>query len=116
MFTSGSLTAVIAIGAATGLVSTLGIYFEPRVSAKGLIVAAGTIRGAIVALLAALMVASPSTWLTLGGYGALFGGIVGLMVVLSKGEAARQHVRYILPPSIIAGAVSGVLIQLIAPM
>jgi len=109
------LLVVLGIGAATGLVSTLGIYFEPRVSAKKLIVAAGTIRGALVALLAALTVASPSTWATLGGYGALFGGIVGLMVVLSKGDAARQHVPYILPPSIIAGAVSGVVIQLLAP-
>jgi hypothetical protein len=105
---------ILAIGAACGLLSAAGIYFDARVPGKHFIVAAGTIRGALVALLAALTVGVGGTWAGLVGYGCLYGFVVGLMVVLSKGESAAQHAVYILPASMIAGAVSGALIRLLA--
>ncbi len=100
---------VIAIGAILGLVSTLGILFDRRTDGKGYIVAAGTIRGVLVALLVA---SSPvvSGWLREAGLGAFYGAVVALMVVLSHGRSARQHVIYIFPPSIISGALIGALI------
>jgi len=58
---------VIAIGAACGLISAAGIYFDPRVPGKKLIAAAGTIRGAIVALLTALTTGPGARWLALAG-------------------------------------------------
>jgi hypothetical protein len=100
---------VIAIGAILGLVSTLGIFFDRRTDGKSYIVAAGTIRGVLVALLVA---SSPVDWgwLREAGLGAFYGAVVALMVVLSQGRSARQHAVYILPPSIISGALIGALI------
>jgi uncharacterized membrane protein HdeD (DUF308 family) len=101
---------VIAIGAILGLVSTLGIFFDRRTNGKGYVVAAGTIRGVLVALLVA---SSPvaSGWLMAAALGAFYGAVVALMVVLSHGSSARQHAIYIFPPSIISGALIGVLIE-----
>jgi hypothetical protein len=104
---------VLAIGAACGLLSAAGIYFDARVPGKTFIVSAGIIRGALVALLTALTVGVGGTWMGLVGYGCLFGLVTGLMVVFSKGDAAAQHAVFILPASTISGAVSGALIKLL---
>jgi presenilin-like A22 family membrane protease len=100
---------VIATGAILGLVSTLGILFDRRTEGKGYIIGAGTIRGVLVALLVA---SSPVTsgWLGEAGLGALYGAVVALMVVLWHGRSARRHAIYIFPPSIVSGALIGVLI------
>ena len=101
---------VVAIGAALGLVSTLGIFFDRRTEGKGHIVAAGTIRGVVVALLVASAPAVYGQWLRAAVLGAVYGALVALMIVLSHGKSARQHARYIVPPSIISGALIGVLL------
>ncbi|MBS0193108.1 MAG: hypothetical protein JSR34_02605 [Proteobacteria bacterium] len=102
---------VLAIGAACGLLGAAGIFFDARVPGKKFIVAAGGIRGALVALLTALTVGIGGTWLGFLGYGCLFGFVTGLMVVLSKGEGAAQHAVFILPVAAISGTLSGVLIK-----
>lgn len=102
---------VLAIGAACGLISTAGIYFVPAEIGKPYILAAGTLRGAIVALLVALTAGITASWATMLGWGALYGAALGLMIALSHGPAAPKHILYIVPPNSAAGLVSGVLIK-----
>jgi hypothetical protein len=101
---------VVAIGAVLGSVSTLGIYFDRRTDGKGYIVAAGSIRGVLVALLVASTPMITGLWLRAAAFGVIYGAVVALMIVLSHGKSARQHAIYIFPPSIISGALIGLLI------
>lgn len=102
---------VLTIGAACGLISTAGIYFVPAEIGKPFILAAGTLRGAIVVLLVALTAGITASWAIVMGWNALYGAALGLMIALSHGSAAPKHILYIVPPSSAAGLVSGVLIK-----
>ena len=102
---------ILAIGATCGLISTAGIYFVPAEVGKPFILAAGTLRGAIVALLIALTAAITASWAVVMGWGALYGAALGLMIALSHGPVAPKHILYIVPPSSAAGLVSGALIK-----
>jgi hypothetical protein len=102
---------VLAIGAACGFISTAGIYFVPAEIGKPYILAAGTLRGAVVALLVLLTAGVAASWATMVAWGALYGVALGLMIALSHGPAAPKHTLYIVPPSSVAGLVSGVLIK-----
>jgi hypothetical protein len=84
---SAHLISVLAIGAALGLVSTAGIYFDPRAGGKFYVICAGTIRGA------------------------LYGAVIALMIVLSHSKGARGHAIYVIPPSVISGGLIGLLIE-----
>jgi hypothetical protein len=88
----------------------LGIYFDRRTEGKGYIVAAGAVRGVLVALSLASNPAASGDWVRAAELGALYGAIVALMIVLSHGSSAPQHARYIFPPSILSGALIGILI------
>lgn len=101
---------IIAIGAILGVVSTLGIYFDRHTDGKPYVVAAGAIRGILVALLVASTPGVSGLRLRASVLGGIYGAVVALMIVLSHGRSARQHARYIFPPSIISGALIGVLI------
>ncbi len=101
---------VIAIGAVLGTVSTLGIYFDRRNDGKGYVVAAGAIRGILVALLVASAPWMSGLWLRAAVFGAIYGAVVALMIVLSHGKSWRRHAVYIFPPSIISGVLIGVLV------
>jgi hypothetical protein len=101
---------VIGIGAVLGLLGASGIYFDPRTPGKRFIVLAGTLRGALVALLTGLSMHSDSGWVDGSGLGLLYGTLFGVMICLSKGPAAWQHVKFIVPTSAVTGALSGALI------
>jgi hypothetical protein len=104
---------VLVIGAVCGFVSTVGIYFVPSETGKPFILAAGTLRGAVVALLVALTAGTTGTWVGLMGWGALYGAVLGSIIGLSHGQSAPRHVLYIAPPSAAAGLLSGVLTKLL---
>jgi hypothetical protein len=104
------LAGILAIGAAFGLLSTVGIYFDSRVGGKFQVICAGTIRGLLVALLVASTTPASGGWLTAAGLGALYGAVVALMITLSHGADARRHSIYIIPPSVVSGALIGALI------
>ena len=97
---------VIGTGALVGLLGASGIYFDPRMPGKRFIVAAGTLRGALVAVIFGLSITSHSGWEVCSGFGPLYGTLFGTMICLGKGTAALQHAKYIIAP----GAVSGALI------
>lgn len=104
---------VLALGALCGLISTVGIYFVPTESGKHFILAAGTLRGVMVALLVALTVGVTANWLNLMGWGAVYGAVLGLMIALSHGDKSPKHMLYIMPPSSAAGLLAGVLMKVL---
>ena len=104
------LLSVLGVGAGLGLVSTLGIYFDPRAGGKTQVICAGTIRGFLTALLVASTVPAWTGSLMAAMFGAIYGWVIALMIVLSHGKDARSHVLYVLPPSIVAGAVIGAVV------
>jgi hypothetical protein len=110
MHLSTHLISLLAIGAVLGLVSTAGIYFDPRAGGKVQIICAGGIRGLLVALLVASTTPVLSDWLMATALGAIYGAVIGFMIVLSHGSEARHHALYVLPPSVISGGLIGVLI------
>ena|SRR5712675_604617 len=105
---------VIGIGAVLGLMGASGIYFDPRIPGKRFIVAAGTLRGVLVAIVTGLSMTVHSGWVAGSGFGLLYGALFGVMLCLSKGSAALQHVKYIVPASAVTGALSGALIAIVA--
>ena len=105
-----NVSLVVGIGAVLGLLGAVGIYFDPRVPSKHFIVAAGTLRGALVALITGLSMSSQTGWLVGIGLGTLYGTLFGTMICLTKGAAAIQHAVFIIPTSAVTGALSGALI------
>jgi hypothetical protein len=105
---------VIGIGAVLGLLGASGIYFDPRTPGKRFIVAAGTLRGALVAIVTGLSMTAYSGWVAGSGLGLLYGALFGAMICLSKGSAALEHAKYIIPTSAVTGAFSGALIAWLA--
>ncbi len=105
---------VIGIGALLGLLGASGIYFDPRTPGKRFIVAAGTLRGALVAVVTDLSMTMHSGWIIGSGFGLLYGTLFGAMICLSKGPTALQHAKYIIPTSAVTGAISGALIAWLA--
>lgn len=101
---------VVATGAALGLLGSAGIYFEPREPHKHQIVAAGTIRGALVALLTGFSMSSQSGWLSGLGLGAVYGALFGAMIYLAKGGPASGDAPYVIPVSCVTGALTGLLL------
>ena len=105
---------VIAIGALLGLLGASGIYFDPRTPGKRFIVAAGTLRGMLVAVITDLSMTRHSGLITGSGFGLLYGALFGVMICLSKGSSALEQARYIVPTSAVTGAFSGALIAWLA--
>jgi hypothetical protein len=105
---------VIGTGAVLGLLGASGIYFDPRTPGKRFIVAAGTLRGILVAVVTGLSLTAHSGWIAGSGFGLLYGALFGAMICLSKGTSALQHAQYIIPTSAVTGALSGTLIAWLA--
>ena len=109
-----NIPVVILIGTALGLLGAVGIYFEPREPHKHQIVAAGTMRGVLVALLTGFSMSSGSGWLVGLGFGALYGVLFGAVIYMAKGGPASGDAPFVIPMSAVTGALSGVLIAWLA--
>lgn len=105
---------VILIGLLLGALGAAGIYFEPAEPYKRQIVVAGTIRGALVALLTGLSMSSESGWLSGLGLGLLYGALFGAVVYLAKGGSASGDAPFVIPMSALTGALSGLLVVWLA--
>ncbi len=92
----------------------VGIYFEPREPYKPQIVAAGTLRGLLVALLTGLSMSAESGWLAGLGFGLLYGTLFGGVIYFAKGGPASGDSPFVIPMSGLTGALSGVLIAWLA--
>ncbi len=109
-----SIPIVASIGAALGALGALGIYFEPHEPYKHQILAAGTVRGALVALLTGYSLSPTSAWLAGVGFGALYGVLFGGVIYLAKGGPASGDAPFVIPMSALTGALSGVMIVWLA--
>lgn len=105
---------VLVIGAALGFLGAVGIYFEPKEPHKPYIVAAGTLRGLLVALLTGLSISGDSSWLVGLGFGALYGTLFGGVIYLAKGGPRSGDAPFVIPMSAATGSLTGVLITWLA--
>ncbi len=105
---------VALIGSVLGVLGAAGIYFAPDEPYKHQIVVAGTIKGALVALLTGLSMSAESGWLTGLGLGLLYGGLFGSVIYLAKGGPASGDAPFVIPMSGLTGALSGILIVWLA--
>ena len=109
-----NIPVVVLIGSVLGALGAAGIYFEPREPYKHQIIAAGTIRGTLVALLTGFSMSSESGWLTGLGLGMLYGALFGVVIYLAKGGSASRDAPFVIPVSGLTGALSGLLIVWLA--
>ena len=105
-----NLILVLVIGAAIGALGAAGIFFEPREPYKVEIFVAGTLKGILLSLLVGLSLTSRNRWWQGAGYGLLYGLVLGLMVFLAKGGFKSMSAPYVVPASVVEGALMGVLL------
>ena len=105
---------MIVIGSVLGALGAAGIYFEPQEPYRRQIVVAGTIRGALVALLTGFSMSLKSGWLIGLGLGVLYGALFGAVVYLAKGGSASGDAPFVIPMSGLTGALSGLLVVWLA--
>lgn len=106
------LTMQIAIaGAAVGCLGAIGIYWAPVEPYKHWIVAAGTLRGIVTALLMTVFVQGSNSI----GAALLAGGLCGLataaIVFLAKGGWSSKDAPYVLPTGLAQGLVLGITVR-----
>jgi hypothetical protein len=100
----------LAIGAVLGALGGAGIFFAPEEPYKWQILLAATLKGALVGLLTGFSLAPESRWWTGVGTGAVYGFAFGLMIYLAKGGPKSGDAPYVIPGSIISGALTGLFI------
>jgi hypothetical protein len=105
---------VIGIGAVVGLLEGSGINFDPRIPGRRFTVAAGILRGTLVALISGLSMYVHSGWVVGSGFGMLYGALFATMICLSKGASAWQHATLVIPRGAVTGALSGALVACFA--
>ncbi len=94
------------IGAVIGFLETFSIWFVPEEPYASFIVAAGTLKGGLAALLIARWVNGSSSIGKALGTGASVGVMMALVVYLAKGGWVSSDAPFVVP----SGAVSGLLI------
>ena len=108
------LGAVLLIGVVMGFLDGVGILFVPEEPYRYQIILAATLKGVLVSLLTALSLTAPSFWWQGVGLGALYGLAFGLVVFLAKGGLKSKDAPYVVPVSAVTGAVTGLLLTLLA--
>ncbi len=101
---------VLLIGAAFGLLDGLGILFAKREPYKAEIIAAATLKGALVGLVTALSLTPGHSRMQGLALGLLYGIWAGLVVYLIKGGRRSGHPPYVIPASAVSGALAGLVI------
>jgi hypothetical protein len=102
----------LVIGAALGALGGAGIFFAREEPYKWQIFVAATLKGALIGLLTGFSLAPDSRWWTAVGTGAVYGLAFGLVIYLAKGGPKSNDAPYVIPSSIISGALTGLFIIL----
>lgn len=100
----------LVIGAVLGALGGAGIFFAPEEPYKWQILLAATLKGALIGLLTGFSLTPDSRWWAGVGVGAAYGGAFGLVIYLAKGGPASGDAPYVIPSSIITGALTGLFI------
>ena len=100
----------LVIGAVLGALGGAGIFFAPAEPYKWQILLAATLKGALIGLLTGFSLAPDSRWWAAIGAGAVYGCAFGLVIYLAKGGPKSGDAPYVIPSSIISGALTGLLV------
>lgn len=106
-----SRTRVVIAGAVVGFLDSCSIWFVPGEPYPNFIVAAGTLKGVLTALLIATSVDHASSLGKALGSGALYGLLLSAVVFLAKGGWASWDAPYVVPAGLVVGLVLGPLIR-----
>ncbi len=101
---------ILAIGAIIPALGGVGIFFEPREPYQLEIFFATILKGVLVSLLIGLSLAGRSSWKYGLLYGFIYGLAFGLVVFLAKGGLRSMDAPYVVPASIVTGAITGLLV------
>ena len=102
---------IILAGAAVGFLETFTIWFVPKEPYPGFIVAAGTIKGALTALLIASFVDRNSSLRSAMVTGALLGLAFSAVVFLAKGGWVSRDAPFVVPSGVVTGAALGAVVR-----
>ena len=102
---------IILAGAAIGLLEALPIFLVPKEPYPGFIVAAGTIKGALTALLIASFVDRKSSLRSALVAGAVLGLAFSAVVFLAKGGWKSWGAPIVVPAGVVTGAVLGAVVR-----
>ena len=102
---------IIVAGAIVGFLAAFTIWFAPGEPYANFIVAAGTLKGALTALLITTMIDQHSRLSRAVGVGAVFGFVVSTMVFLAKGGWLSWDAPFVVPFGVIEGCVLGPIVR-----
>jgi hypothetical protein len=102
-------------GAGVGFLESLGIWFAPQEPYQNFIVAAGTLKGALTALLISTSVTDQSSLGKALGVGALYGSLISAVVFLAKGGWMSWDAPFVVPSGAVAGVVLGAIVRRLNP-
>jgi hypothetical protein len=103
-----NVTATITIlGLVIGFLETFSIWFVPNEAYASFIVAAGTIKGGLAALLISRWVDGSSTIGKALGVGSAVGFLMALVVYLAKGGWVSGDAPFVLPSGFVTGLLIG---------
>jgi hypothetical protein len=105
-----NLVLVLVISAAVGIVGVAGIFFVPEEPYKKQIFVASTLKNMLVGLMVALTLNAESAWWQGVVFGMVYGLLQGLVVFLAKGGPKSKDAPYVLPTSVVTGALTGWLV------
>ncbi len=102
---------IIMAGAIVGFLGAVGIYFEPREPYQHFIVIAGTVGGALLALLISAVVDRTSTRMVAFMWGALLGFLQGTVIFLAKGGWVSWDAPFVVPTLVASGIILGPIVR-----
>lgn len=108
-------TNTVVAGVAVGFLESFSIWFVPEEPHASLIVAAGTLKGLLTALLIAGFVDRRSSMGRALGIGALIGFSMSTVVFLAKGGWLTWDAPFVVPSGVISGLVLGALLRWLNP-
>ncbi len=104
---------IITAGAFVGFLGSFSIWFVPEEPYQNFIVAAGTLNGAVTALLVAMFVNRKTSIPRSLTAGALLGFTLSATVFLAKGGWASWDAPFVVPVGVVEGLILGMAIRAI---
>ncbi len=102
---------IIVAGAVVGFLGAFTIWFAPGEPYANFIVAAGTLKGVLTALLITTMIDQHSGLGRAVVVGGVFGFVVAAMVFLAKGGWLSWDAPFVVPVGVIEGCVLGPIVR-----